>query len=150
MSGLCVSAADFTSSPTTKIGSRQLTLEKDELTKSIVYFQRAIQQDPNYALANAGLGNAYISMEQPWFKEDMRPRDVLPQAEAAARKASQIDASLADGHLALARATQLYDWDWPSVEKEYIGLGRYIDRNNGSRHCCSSGCMRTHNDRPHK
>jgi TolB-like protein/DNA-binding winged helix-turn-helix (wHTH) protein/Tfp pilus assembly protein PilF len=98
----------------------RFSMEKGELKKSIAYFQRAIQQDPNYALAYAGLANAYISRGQPWFGEgDMRPADVFPQAEAAARKALQIDPSLGEGHLALARVIQLYDWDWPSVEKEY-------------------------------
>jgi len=98
----------------------QFFLEKNELKKSIAYFQKAIQESPNYAPAYAGLANAYISLGQPWFSEgDMRPRDVFPQAEAAARKALQIDPSLGEGHLALARSIQLYDWDFPEVEKEY-------------------------------
>ena len=98
----------------------QFSLEKGELKKSIAYFQKAIQEDPNYAPAHAGLANAYISQGQPWFGEgDLRPKDVFPQAEAAASNALQIDPSLGEGHLALARAIQLYDWNWPAVEKEY-------------------------------
>jgi TolB-like protein/DNA-binding winged helix-turn-helix (wHTH) protein/Flp pilus assembly protein TadD len=98
----------------------RFSLEKREVNKSIAYFQQAIQKDPNYAQPYAGLANAYILMAQPWITGgDMRPLDVLPKAEAAARKALQIDASLADGHLALARVIQLYDWDWSAVEKEY-------------------------------
>jgi TolB-like protein/DNA-binding winged helix-turn-helix (wHTH) protein/Tfp pilus assembly protein PilF len=98
----------------------RFSLEKRELNKSILYFQAAIQQDSNYALAYAGLANAYICLGQPWFREgDMRPQDVFPKAEAAARKALQVDPSLGEGHLALARVIQLYDWDWPSVEREY-------------------------------
>jgi TolB-like protein/Tfp pilus assembly protein PilF len=98
----------------------RFSAEKGELRKSIAYFQHAIQEDPTYALAYAGLANSYISLGQPWFREgDMRPRDVLPQAEAAARKALEIDDSLGQAHLALARVIQLYDWDWQAVEKEY-------------------------------
>jgi serine/threonine-protein kinase len=49
----------------------------------------------------------------------MSPKEVLPQARAAAAKALEIDDSLGEAHLALARVIQPYDWDWPAVEKEY-------------------------------
>jgi tetratricopeptide (TPR) repeat protein len=87
-------------------------------TKGIAYFQRAIQEDPSYALAYAGLANSYITLGMPWGG-DMSPKEVLPQAKAAATKALEIDDSLGGAHLALARVIQLYDWDWPAVEKEY-------------------------------
>jgi len=86
--------------------------------KGIAYFQQAIQKDPNYALAYAGLANSYISLGQPWGG-DMSPKEVLPQAKAAATRALEIDDSLGEAHLALARIIQLYDWDWPAVETEY-------------------------------
>lgn len=86
--------------------------------KGVAYFQQAIQKDPNYALAYAGLANSYISLGMPWGG-DMSPKEVLPQAKAAATKALEIDDSLGEAHLALARVIQLYDWDWPAVEKEY-------------------------------
>jgi Tfp pilus assembly protein PilF len=57
-------------------------------------------------------------MGQPWGG-DMSPKEVLPQAKAAATKALEIDDSFGEAHLALARVIQLYDWDWPAVEKEY-------------------------------
>ena len=93
-------------------------LEKGDVRKSIAYFQEAIQKHPNYALAYAGLANSYISLGLPWGG-DLSPKDVLPQAKAAARKALEIDDSVGQAHLALARVIQLYDWDWPAVEKEY-------------------------------
>ena len=49
----------------------------------------------------------------------MSPSEVLPQAKAAATRALEIDDSLGEAHLALARVSQLYDWDGPAVEKEY-------------------------------
>jgi Tfp pilus assembly protein PilF len=49
----------------------------------------------------------------------MSPKKVLPQAKPAAAKALETDDSLGEAHLALARVIQLYDWDWPAVEKEY-------------------------------
>jgi len=87
-------------------------------TRGIAYFQQAIQKDPNYALAYAGLANSYITLGQPWGG-DMSPKEVLPQAKAAATRALKIDDSLGEAHLALARIIQLYDWDWPAVETEY-------------------------------
>ena len=86
--------------------------------KGIAYFQQAIQKDPNYALAYAGLANSYISLGMPWGG-DMSPKEVLPQAKAAATKALEIDDSLGEAHLALARVIQLHDWEWTLVEKEY-------------------------------
>lgn len=98
----------------------RFSMERQELKKSVAYFQQAIQENPNYALAYAGLANTYISMGQPWQAEgDMRPKEVLPQAKAAAKKAQEIDDTVGEAHLALARIIQLYDWDWAAVEEEY-------------------------------
>jgi TolB-like protein/Tfp pilus assembly protein PilF len=93
-------------------------LEKGNATESIEYFQAAIQKHPNHTLAYAGLANSYISLGMPWVG-DMSPKEILPQAKTAATKALEIDDSLGEAHLALARVIQLYDWDWPAVEKEY-------------------------------
>lgn len=95
-------------------------LERRELKKSVAYFQQAIEEDPHNAHAFAGLANAYISLGQPWYPDaDLRPRDVLRQAKAAANKALEIDDSLGEAHLALARVVQLDDWNWRIVEREY-------------------------------
>jgi TolB-like protein/DNA-binding winged helix-turn-helix (wHTH) protein/Tfp pilus assembly protein PilF len=96
----------------------RFSLEKGNPRKSIEYFQAAIQKHPNYALAYAGLANSYITLGHPWGG-DVSPKEVLPQAKAAAAKALEMDDSLGEAHLALARVIQLYDWDWPAVEKEY-------------------------------
>ena len=86
--------------------------------KGIAYFERAIQKDSKHALAYAGLAESYISLGQPWIG-DMSPKEVLPQAKAAATKALEIDDSLGEAHSALAHVVQLYDWDWQGAEKEY-------------------------------
>jgi len=93
------------------------TQDDVEARKGMAYFQRAIQKDPNYALAYAGLAESYITLSQPW-NGDLTPQEALPQAEAAARKALEIDDSLGEAQLALARVS-LYHWDWPAAEKEY-------------------------------
>jgi TolB-like protein/Tfp pilus assembly protein PilF len=94
------------------------TQSERDVRKGIAYFQQAIQKDPNYALAYAGLANSYISLGQPWVG-GLSPKEAFPQAKAAATRALEIDDSLGEAHLALARVVQLYDWDWPAVEKEY-------------------------------
>jgi Tfp pilus assembly protein PilF len=81
------------------------------------YFERAIQKDPNYALAYAGLANSYIFLSQPGVGD--APKEALPQAKAAATKALAIDDSLGEAHSALAHVIELYDWDWQGAEREY-------------------------------
>jgi len=85
------------------------------LKKGIEYFNQAIEIDPNYALAWAGLANGY------WEDSDIHvaPHDVMPKAKQAAMKAIAIDDTLAEAHAALAIALTAYDWDWPNAEKEF-------------------------------
>ena len=87
------------------------------MRKGIAYFERAIQKDPNYALAYAGLAESYITLSTPGG--DLPPNAALPQAKAAATKALAIDDSLGEAHSALAHVIELYDWDWQGAEKEY-------------------------------
>jgi tetratricopeptide (TPR) repeat protein len=81
--------------------------------KSIDYFQQAIQRDPNYALAYAGMADAYI------VRNDLSPEEGCSRAKAAARTALQIDESLAEAHNALAMCFFSPDWDWAGAEREF-------------------------------
>ena len=85
------------------------------LKKSIEYFNQAIEKDPNYALAWAGLANGY------WEDSDIHisPHDAMPKAKQAALKALAIDNTLAEAHGALAIELTAYDWDWANAEKEF-------------------------------
>src|SRR5437867_6662647 len=84
--------------------------------KAIEYFQQAIDKDPGYALAYAGLADTYIS--QAWFGE-VAPRVAVPRAEAAAMKALDIDDGLAEAHVSLGFANCIYDWDWPAAATHF-------------------------------
>ena len=95
-----------------------LSFNEGDARKGIAYFQQAIQKDPNYALAYAGIAEAYITLSQPWVGA-LPPRETLPQAKAAATKALEIDDTLAEAHSALAHVIELYDWDWRGAEKHY-------------------------------
>jgi TolB-like protein/DNA-binding winged helix-turn-helix (wHTH) protein/Tfp pilus assembly protein PilF len=80
------------------------------------YFQLAIDKDPNYARAYAGLADTFALMSSYGYAP---PAEFVPKARAAALKALQIDDSLAEAHASLAVIAQNYDWDWPTAEREY-------------------------------
>jgi serine/threonine protein kinase/Tfp pilus assembly protein PilF len=83
--------------------------------KALEYFQQAIAVDPTYALAYAELSASYSSLVGT---SSLDPKEFTPKAEAAVRKALELDESLAEAHLALANI-KLNAWDWPNAEREY-------------------------------
>jgi TolB-like protein/Tfp pilus assembly protein PilF len=93
----------------------QARLTPPEIKSSIGFFQRAIELDPNYALAYFGLAEAYRSLA---ITSDVASQDCLPQARTAAEKALQIDDSLAEAHASLAFIAVWYDWNWTMGERE--------------------------------
>ncbi|NUO80914.1 protein kinase [candidate division KSB1 bacterium] len=89
--------------------------KKESFEKGFAYFQQALEQDPNYALAYDGLAYYYIAA----FEWLLSPREALPQAKAAARKALALDETLAEAHASLGAVYFFYDWDWPAAEREF-------------------------------
>ena len=81
------------------------------------YFQRAINKDPNYAPAYAGLVDCYAMLP---MIGDAPPRESFPAAEAASAKALQLDDSLAEAHESASRIKFFYEWDWLGAEKEAL------------------------------
>jgi serine/threonine protein kinase/tetratricopeptide (TPR) repeat protein len=86
------------------------------LKKSIGYFEQAIEKDPSYALAYAGLADSFAALGGDWLYQP--PSESFPKAKAAATKALNLDDTLAEAHAALAYAT-LFDWDWTNAEREF-------------------------------
>lgn len=86
------------------------------LKKSIEYFQQAVDKDPSYALAYAGLADSYSELGGGWLY--LPPSETLPKAKAAAAKAIELDDTLAEGHAALAYIS-FFDWNWPTAEREF-------------------------------
>jgi serine/threonine protein kinase/Tfp pilus assembly protein PilF len=86
------------------------------VTQASRYFAQAIETDPVYALAYAGLADSYLILGT-W--EFLPPRDAYPKAKEAAEKALQLDGSLAEAHTTLAWTHHVYDWDWGGAEKEF-------------------------------
>ena len=87
-----------------------------DLRKSIDYFNQAIAKDPNYALAYAGLAQAYMVF--PAFNGGA-PADYCPQAEAAAKKALALDPGIPDALTALASLKASYEFKFEDALKEY-------------------------------
>jgi TolB-like protein/Flp pilus assembly protein TadD len=87
----------------------------DLLKKANEYFQQAIDKDPTYSLAWAGLAQSYALFG---FYEVLSPAESCPKARAAALKALDIDASLSETHAALGWINMTCDWDWPGSGRE--------------------------------
>jgi TolB-like protein/DNA-binding winged helix-turn-helix (wHTH) protein/Flp pilus assembly protein TadD len=87
-----------------------------DFERAIEYFQQATAKDPNYAQAYTGLADSYVLMAG---YSDVPPKEFMPRARAAALRAVELDDTLAEAHVSLAVIAQDYDWDWPTVEKEY-------------------------------
>jgi TolB-like protein/Tfp pilus assembly protein PilF len=86
------------------------------LVKSVPFFEQALEKDPRYALAHAGLADAYSLLG--WYGY-APARDAFPKARTAAEKALAIDDSLAEAHSSLAFIRLYYDWDAASSEIEF-------------------------------
>jgi tetratricopeptide (TPR) repeat protein len=90
----------------------------DGLRSAIAYFSRAVEADPTYAEAYAGLADSY-AVAGDWKYGVLSPQVAFPKATAAATKALALDDSLGEAHASLAFAFDLYGWDWEAAETEY-------------------------------
>jgi serine/threonine-protein kinase len=99
------------------LGRYHLTrLVDDGFWKALQYFQQAAAKDPRFALAHAGISDAYFNLSS--FNA-IAPREGFPKAREAAETALGLDAGLAEAHAALAGAIFLHDWNWTAAEAEY-------------------------------
>ncbi|HEV1993723.1 MAG TPA: protein kinase, partial [Candidatus Acidoferrum sp.] len=88
--------------------------------KAREYFQQAIDKDPGYALAYAGMAVVYV------YQSGLPPREAMPKARAAAGKALALDDRLAEAHVSMGLVNLWYDWDWAAAGKH---LERAIELN---------------------
>jgi DNA-binding winged helix-turn-helix (wHTH) protein/TolB-like protein/Flp pilus assembly protein TadD len=86
------------------------------LTRSIERLQQATNEDPQFALAYAGLAESYVLLDTYGIESSQQ---AYPNAKAAAAKAVQLDDSLADAHSALGIVALNYEWDWRKAEQEF-------------------------------
>ena len=87
-----------------------------DLKRAIDYFNQAIAKDPNYALAYAGLADSYTLLS---VFSAASPHDSIPQARAAAKKALELDNTLAEAHASSGRILSGYDYDFERAIAEF-------------------------------
>jgi len=93
------------------------TRKKEAMEEGLEYFNRAIGKDSKFALAYAGLTDAYIDLG--WFGF-MPKKDAYTRGKEKALKALEIDDTLSEAHVALADIKYWFDWDWAGAESEYL------------------------------
>lgn len=98
------------------------------IRKGIEFFNQAIDIDPLYALAYAGVADAYRRLP---ITSDMPPKEAFPKGKAAAMRALEIDDDLAEAHVTLGFINLWYDRDWTASEKE---MSRAIELSPSSAH----------------
>ena len=87
-----------------------------DIAEGVRYFEQAIAEDPDYALAYSGLADSYA------LDLDYRGVPVaegMDRAKTMARKAISLDETLAEAHTSLGWVTFIYDWDWPAAGREF-------------------------------
>ena len=111
--------------PTENTGAYQLYLQgrffwnkrsEEGLKIAIRYFEEAIEKDPHYAVAWAGIADSYSLLGE---YGNIPRKELYPKAKAAVNKALEIDIRLAEVHTSLASILMLSEWDWANSEKEF-------------------------------
>ena len=108
-------------------GRDSLAGNLQEMDKSIDYLQQAVARAPDYALAHAGLAEAYTRQA---FLRAVDRGEPLGKARAAVDRALELDPDLAEAHAALALVRFYFEWDWAGAEAEFR---RALELNAGSR-----------------
>jgi TolB-like protein/DNA-binding SARP family transcriptional activator/Tfp pilus assembly protein PilF len=88
------------------------------LALGVEYFEQAIERDPRYALAHAGLAECWALQGFPEFGTAV-PLEAMPRAKAAALEALRLDPRLSEAHTWLGVVHLLFDWDWAASEAEF-------------------------------
>jgi Tfp pilus assembly protein PilF len=92
------------------------TRTEESLKQAIERFEKALERDPEYALAYTGIADSYAVLA---LLEFLPPKEAFPKARTAAEKALEIDSKLAEAHTSLGVVRFQYDWDWEGAEKEF-------------------------------
>ncbi|MFC2158205.1 FlgO family outer membrane protein [Acidobacteriota bacterium] len=88
----------------------------NNVAKAIEYLKAAIAEDPDYALAYAGVADAFVHQGELRYRISS---EAFPEAKTYALKALEIDSSLAEAHCTLGIFYHQYDWEWEKAEEEF-------------------------------
>lgn len=87
------------------------------LKRAVEGFHRAIELDPQFAVAYSGLSDSYTTLG---YLSYVAPNDAFPLAKRYALKALELDSSLAEAHASLGYVKFYFDWDWASADAEFL------------------------------
>lgn len=90
----------------------------ESIQKAVTLFEKSIKADPNYAPSYAGLADCYELLGSAPYTV-LPPKEAFPKAETAARKALQLNESLAEAHVSLGYAYLAYEWDFSAADREF-------------------------------
>ncbi len=103
---------------------------EDGFRKATDYFNQAVEKDPSYAQAYAGLADTYNFLGESGYTP---PQQVWQNAKSAAMQAVKLDDSLPEAHISLGLVRESYDWDWSGAESEFKRAIQ-LNPNNSSGH----------------
>ena len=89
---------------------------EDGLRRGVQFFREAIESDPSFAMAYAGMADCFITMAT---NIPLPPRETMPKAKAAAMRAIELDDGLAEAWASLGAVRWWFDWDWEGAEEAY-------------------------------
>jgi serine/threonine protein kinase/Tfp pilus assembly protein PilF len=89
---------------------------EDGFRTAVEYFKSAIEQDPTYALAHAGLADCYNLLGYYGY---LQPKEAFPKAKRAALEALKLDDRLAEAHTSLGWVSMYFEWRWDRAEDEF-------------------------------
>jgi serine/threonine-protein kinase len=87
---------------------------ENDLRHSLEYYAQALEMDPRYAKAHAGISDTWMNLADDWLP----PREAYPKSKAAARQALELDPELAEARTALGKVIGWFDWDFQRAEQE--------------------------------
>ncbi|HLF85381.1 MAG TPA: winged helix-turn-helix domain-containing protein [Blastocatellia bacterium] len=90
---------------------------RESVSRSVGYFQQAIEKDPDYAAAFAGLADSYRQLGMSYV---MLPAEAYPKATEAALRAVQLDPESANAYVSLGTIKFRYEWKWEDAERDFL------------------------------
>ena len=106
-------------------------LPETSYRKAIEYYQQAVDRDPKFALAYAGLADAYAYLAENFI---VAPRDIMPKAKEAAEKAVALNDNLAEAHISRGIVMMEYEWNVPGAQREFLRAMQISPGSSWGRH----------------
>jgi len=108
---------------------------RSSLQEAIACLERAIAIDPHFALAHAGMSEAWIQLGlRAAVSQSLRPREAMPKARAAAEKALALDGELSEAHGTLGQVLVTYEWNRPAGMAELLRAIELNPNNQNAQH----------------